>query len=1089
MWCEHRYFVFNYDLDTNSRLWLCVSRSHGGNSKMRIGRHFSFADRDALEALPLRRYVDLSGDIADQPGPRVPADWSPEASDLLVEQVLRRGDVPTRLCKVEEADVPEWLWRSQPDETALAALPEEQRQTGESDARQVFRRIAGAWTYWGWKAGYFDTEEDARAFFDEIACLLAYQIAAPDIVQWRNNGLFWAYGLAGEDTAASYRVDFGNGEAARNDAGLKHPLLHSFYLQSPGDDLLSREALVLREELGSGTNYSSNSVTGLLTHLQAGDATAAAVRQVGVTRRARRAIILDATHPGASAFVTWKAAEQRRAAALSLGARLYRKQTAAQGEDEAEWSALIEGERHGRQSRCYLRVDESFMAAQQGGSALNAEDQSLWRALRDHAWQAGDPGAIFSDTVEAANGCAADGELLACDPSGAFHFLEDSAAPLATINLLALRDKPAGIDLNSLEQAVKLLTIALELSVLSSATPSRRMAERCYAYRPIALSHGNLAALLMSLGLAYDSDAARQTAAAITAFMTATAFATSAEMARELGAFPRFDANRDAVLRGLARMKRAASGPRRGKKRAGDKTALQPVQVAITGLAERCAETWAAALTAAEAQGLRNAHVSLVSAAPEMHRLLDCTCIGLEALPGLVRFARLSDDGFYKLIDAAVPQALRALGYHEQGIERIIGYAVGHGSLRGAPGIDQARLKQKGFTEVAIEAVEAALASAFDIKFVFNKWTLGEEFCTKVLGLPQDRLDDPGYELLPALGFTQEEIAAANVHCCGAMTLEGAPGLKDEHLAVFACAAPGAAGFGPVVGPAAKLAMAAAIQPFLNGSVDLELALPRSATPEDCGKLFHDAWSGGLKSLHLTREAARLGEDLEWEDGFAEAAIQNQSEQLPERVVEHIVARHASRTRLPQRRKGYTQKAQVGGHKVYLRTGEYEDGRLGEIFIDMHKEGAAFRSLMNNFAIAVSLGLQYSVPLEEYVEAFTFTRFDPAGEVEGNDAIKVATSVLDYLFRELAVSYLGRGDLANVEPSDLMPDATGKGEAQSEIIRQVASTGYVRNQFTVFQGGIGARSGTSAARDLYSEDLEEPDQTVTQSGDPSKEQT
>ena len=1024
----------------------------------------------------MRRYSDPSGEAPESLEIRVPADWSQEACDLLVEAVLHPEDLPARLRPVEEPDVPAWLWRSEADEAALADLPEAQQiRQGENDARQVFRRLAGAWTYWGWKAGYFDTEEDARAFFDEIACLLAYQIAAPDLVQWRNNGLYWAYGLTGEESTRSYHVGFGSGEAEHNEAGRRHPLLHSFYLAKAGEELALGDAALLREGLGTGSNHSSSRAASLLTHLQAGDAAAAAVRQVGATRRARRGVILDAQHPEAAEFVAWKAAEERKAAALSLGARLYRRQQALNGavEDDlpdsnAAWEAVIAASLTGAESHCYLRVDGEFMAAQKGGTALASGARNLWKAVTRNAWRACDPGLLFAERVAAGNGCAADGEIVSCDPSGAFHFLEDSAAPLAAVNLLAFRDKPAGIDLDALAQAVKLLTVALELSVLSASLPSRAMAETCFAYRPLAIGHGNLAALLMSLGLAYDSEEARQSAAAMTAFITATAFATSAEMARELGAFPRFDANRDTLLRELGRMKRATERKSGRRKQDAVKTALHPDSVAITGLAERCAEAWAAALTAAEEHGLRNAQVSVLSAAPEMHRLLDCSCLGLEAMPGLLRFARLTDDGFYKLIDDAAPQALRALGYGEVQIEEIIGYAVGHGTLQDAPGIDHARLKEKGFTRAAIESVEAALASAFDIKFVFNKWILGEEFCTKVLGMPKEQLDDPSFELLPALGFSEDEVAAANVYCCGAMTLEGAPGLKEEHLAVFACAQPGETGLGQVVPPRAKLEMAAAIQPFLSGGVDLNLALPSDATPEDCGALFLAAWELGLKSLHLHRSGARLSEAQDWDETLE--GEPGAGEGTSERVIERVIERHAQRARLPQRRKGYTQKAQVGGHKVYLRTGEYSDGRLGEIFIDMHKEGASFRSLMNNFAIAVSLGLQYGVPLEEFVEAFTFTRFEPSGDVDGNDAIKVATSVLDYLFRELAVSYLGRNDLANVEPSDLTPDATGKGEAQSEMIRHVASTGYVRNRFTVFQGGI---DGASAARDLYTEHQED----------------
>jgi ribonucleoside-diphosphate reductase alpha chain len=440
-----------------------------------------------------------------------------------------------------------------------------------------------------------------------------------------------------------------------------------------------------------------------------------------------------------------------------------------------------------------------------------------------------------------------------------------------------------------------------------------------------------------------------------------------------------------------------------------------------------------------------------------------------------------------------VPQALRTLGYTEVQVDEIVRYAVGHGTLENAPGVNHAALKTKGFTQAALDSLEAALESAFDIKFAFNKWTLGEDFCTHVLGLTAAQLDDVSFDMLAALGFAKAEIEAANTYCCGAMTVEGAPHLRDEHLAVFDCANPCGRIGKRFLSWDSHITMMAAAQPFISGAISKTINMPNAATVEDCKAAYVMSWKLGLKANALYRDGSKLSQPLasqvfgDLEDD-AEAAVEQVVEApaaarapiVAERLVERIIERvaMAERKRLPQRRKGYTQKAMVGGHKVYLRTGEYQDGRLGEIFIDMHKEGAAFRSLMNNFAIAISIGLQYGVPLEEFVDAFTFVRFEPSGMVEGNDAIKMSTSILDYVFRELAISYLGRTDLAHAEPEDLMPDSVGRGRADDsrndrpaqpmreigfEEIRRVASAGYVRN-FLVFQGGANGRGGEASTQ-------------------------
>jgi ribonucleoside-diphosphate reductase alpha chain len=597
--------------------------------------------------------------------------------------------------------------------------------------------------------------------------------------------------------------------------------------------------------------------------------------------------------------------------------------------------------------------------------------------------------------------------------------------------------------------------------------PSREIAQRSFDFRTLGLGYANVGGLLMSSGIPYDSEAGRAICAALSAIMTGISYATSAEMAAELGAFPRFAENRESMLRVVRNHRRAAYGERTGyEQMTTPPVPLEHKAIPDQKLAEHAKRAWDRALSLGEAHGYRNAQATVVAPTGTIGLVMDCDTTGIEPDFALVKFKKLAGGGYFKIINRAVPEALRVLGYGDNEIAEIVAYAVGHGTLAEAPAINHDTLKAKGFTDEAIEKVEKALPTAFDVKFVFNKWTLGIDFLRE-LGIAPADLAAPNFDLLTHLDFTKREIEAANIHVCGAMTVEGAPHLKPEHYPVFDCANPCGRTGKRFLSVDSHIRMLAAAQPFISGAISKTINMPNDASVADCKAAYIQSWKLGLKANALYRDGSKLSQPLQSQliadededddaqdnvlaaflDKPAAARATGLAEKIVEKVVERIVVMR-ERERMPDRRKGYTQKAVVGGHKVYLRTGEYDDGRLGEIFIDMHKEGAALRSLLNNFAIAVSLGLQYGVPLEEYVDAFTFTRFEPSGPVQGNDSIKYATSILDYVFRELAVSYLSRFDLAHVEPAEGNFDALGKGveEGKPSPDTRYVSKGLTRSR-------------------------------------------
>ena len=1141
---------------------------------MRIQRHFTDDSASPYDSLKFRR---TASEIRDPDGSpifqlddiEVPSDWSQVACDILAQKYFRKAGVPPRLKPLEEQGVPAWLWAhtgdtaNAPQEDA-AAPDEELTPDGETSARQVFDRLAGTWTYWGWKGGYFDAEEDARAFYDELRFMLATQKAAPNSPQWFNTGLHWAYGIDGPAQGHFY-MDALRGDVIQSRSAYERPQPHACFIQSIKDNLVNeggimdlwvREARLFKYGSGTGTNFSTlrgadeplaggGKSSGLMSFLRIGDRAAGAVKSGGTTRRAAKMVIVDIDHPDIEDFIDWKVIEEQKVAALVIGSRIAQKHLSAvmkacvncEGEEgdcfdpaknpalkreiraakkvmipensirkviqfarqgfteidfrtyDTDWDSEAYLTVSGQNSNNTVRIPDAFLEAVEndekwslirrtdGEIMKTVEARQLWDRIGQAAWQSADPGIQFHTTINDWHTCPADGEIRASNPCSEYMFLDDTACNLASLNLMAFRREDSSFDIEGFEYAVKLWTIVLEISVFMAQFPSEEIARRSYQYRTLGLGFANIGGLLMANGVAYGSPEGRALAAAFSAIMTGTAYATSAELALQLGPFPGYQKNSHAMLRVISNHRRAVYGETDFEGIHRHPVLLDTDNCPDKALVVHARNAWDRAMDLGAAYGFRNAQVSVIAPTGTIGLVMDCDTTGIEPDFALVKFKKLAGGGYFKIINRTVPVALKTLGYAQEEIDEISQYAVGMGTLKGAPGVNHESLRAKGFGESEIKTIEDGLKAVFDIRFVFNQWTLGLDFCRETLGLTEEQLNDFNFNLLSGIGFSDQEIQVANLYCCGAMTLEGAPYLKAEHLPVFDCANPCGRIGKRFLSVESHILMMAAVQPFISGAISKTINMPNSASIEECKNAYLMSWRLGVKANALYRDGSKLSQPLnaqllEDDDGeeektdaedVLESALRNElpaaqrTQIVTEKIIERVIEREHERNRLPHRRKGYTQKASVGGHKVYLRTGEYEDGALGEIFIDMHKEGAAFRSLMNNFAIAISIGLQYGVPLEEFVDAFTFTRFEPAGLVQGNATIKNATSLLDYVFRELAVSYLGRDDLAHVQPDDLKFDTIGRGDAQSKtpsdsaqstvmnVVRSVASQGYIRS--------------------------------------------
>jgi ribonucleoside-diphosphate reductase alpha chain len=949
-----------------------------------VPRRFTTAGVDVFDSVKwdLRRTVISNPDgstVFAMENIEVPASWSQLATDIVVSKYFRKAGVP-----------------GEPGH--------------ETSVRQVVRRLAHTLRVSGeQQGGYFATTEDADAFEAELSYMLVHQIGAFNSPVWFNCGLYHEYGIQG--SGGSFAVNLETNTVEMTTDSYSRPQVSACFIQSVTDDLMSifelvkNEARVFKYGSGTGTNFSKlrgrmeklsggGTSSGLMSFLEVLDRGAGATKSGGTTRRAAKMVVLDMDHPEIVDFVQWKVREERKVAALVA----------------AGYSSDFNGEAYatvaGQNSNNSVRVPDSFMQAVEkdgpwqtkfrttGEVHQTMPARKLWRDIADAAWACADPGVQFDDTIQTWHTCKSTDRINATNPCSEFVFLDDTACNLASINLMKMRRDDGSFDIEGYRHANRVFFLAQEIAVSFASYPTERIARNSEDYRPLGLGYANLGTLLMVEGLPYDSDAARTYAASITSMMTGEAYALSAEMAASKGAFAGYEKNRDSMM-GVMKLHRDAA-------RNIDAT-LAPRDMRSAAI-----ESWDRAVAFGGLHGYRNAQATVLAPTGTIGLLMDCDTTGVEPDFALVKFKKLAGGGYFKIVNQSVPLALQRLGYDANAIDRIIRFAIGHGTLKGAPHINEDSLTAKGFTEREFEMFAKVLPNVLDIRMAFGRGLIGDEALTR-LGVTMAEREKPGFNVLPFLGFTDAQIEEANLFVCGTQTVEGAPGLKSQHLAVFDCAnrcGPHSTRF---IAPMGHVRMMGAVQPFISGAISKTVNLPNEATVDDVQGIYQESWKLGLKAVALYRDGCKMSQPL------ATSTKKKKEEPAPAAAApEQAGPDKLHRRRLPRRRHGFTQEARIAGHKVFLRTGEYEDGKLGEIFIDMHKEGAAFRSMMNCFAIAVSMGLQYGVPLEDLVDQFCFTRFEPHGRVEGHDNIKVATSVIDYVFRVLGYEYLDRTDLAHV---------------------------------------------------------------------------
>ncbi|MBL7751536.1 MAG: vitamin B12-dependent ribonucleotide reductase [Chitinophagaceae bacterium] len=965
----------------------------------------------------------------------VPKSWSQIATDILAQKYFRKAGVP------------------QPDGSLGR----------ETSAKQVAHRMANCWRVWGERYGYFASEKDAQVFYEELVYSILNQMCTPNSPQWFNTGLYESYGIKGKPQG-HYFVDPVDGKLKKSTSAYERPQPHACFILSVEDDLVNeggimdlwvREARIFKYGSGVGTNFSSirgegeklsggGTSSGLMSFLKIGDRAAGAIKSGGTTRRAAKMVCLDLDHPEIVDFVDWKVEEEKKVAALIA----------------AGYSSDYEGDAYrtvsGQNSNNSVRIPNEFFeklennedwelkARSDGRVMRKVPARELWNKISYAAWRCADPGTQYNTTINEWHTCPAGGEIRASNPCSEYMFLDNTACNLASANLMKFFDTEKNIfDVEGYEYNCRLWTTVLEISVLMAQFPSQEVAQLSYEYRTLGLGFANLGTVLMVSGIPYDSDKARAIAGAITAIMTGVAYRTSAEIAQFQGAFPRYAENKEHMMRVMRNHRLAAY----------EADEYEGLSIKPQGInAQHCPDyllkaackAWDEAVELGEKYGYRNAQATVIAPTGTIGLVMDCDTTGVEPDFALVKFKKLSGGGYFKIINQSVPAALRNLGYTEKEADAIVKYAVGHASFAGAPHINHQTLSEKGFIGEEIKKLDAAVATAFEIGFVFNKYALGEE-CLQRLGFTPEQYNDFSWSLLEALGFSEDQIDAANDYICGTMMLEGAPYLKPEHLPVFDCANRCGKKGERFIHAHGHIRMMGATQPFISGAISKTINLPHEATVEEISDAYLLSWKLGLKANALYRDGSKLSQPLSNKSDKKKKAEDTKTEEIAEAVVNESaivdmgkltieelldevqkrvqaspdtklkrrLAKIVERRTLPAKRRGFTQKAKINGQAVFLRTGEYADGTIGEIFIDMAKEGATMRSMMNCFAISISIGLQYGVPLEEFVEKFVFTKFDPAGFVE-HPNIRTTTSIVDFIFRVLGYEYLGRTDLVHI---------------------------------------------------------------------------
>ena len=996
-----------------------------------------FFTQEGSPPLDQVKYVRASSHIKDPEGRvvfemsdiEVPAHWSQLSIDILLSKYLRKAGVP--------------------------------RTEHETSIRQVIHRITHTLAQEARARGVL-SEHSAQIFEDELSYLLVHQMAAFNSPVWFNLGLFHQYGIQG--SSGLYVWDEQLARAVPTAHAYERPQCSACFIQSVDDELMSifqlmkNEAQLFKYGSGSGTNFSrirgkqekisgGGYSSGLMSFLEVLDKAAGATQSGGTTRRAAKMVCLDMDHPEVIDFITWKGREERKVAALI----------------QAGYSSDFNGEAYrsvsGQNSNNSVRVSDAFMQALESGAswALRArstgevlathDPQHLWQILAQAAWECGDPGVQFDTTINEWNTCAESARIHASNPCSEFMFLDDTACNLASLNLVQFLDSHGQWRIDAFRSAVRTLMLAQELLVDLSSYPTPEIAKNSHDYRPLGLGYANLGALLMRKGLAYDSEEGRAWAAALTSLMSGHAYAVSAELAQIRGAFDQFSVNRRSMLRVMKKHQKASHTQSQSQRVRDEKRHAQEGLLEVWKAAQR---DWAQALKLGEHWGWRNAQVSVLAPTGTIGLLMDCDTTGIEPDFALVKFKKCVGGGYFKLVNQSVPGALRNLGYSDPQMKEIMRYLLGSLSFDHASHVNQEFLQARGLTQEEIRRIEQRLPAVFHLKMAFTRQELGDELLDR-LGVTLQERESPTFHLLQWLGMDDQSVELAHEEICGRWTLEGAPHLKEEHQSVFDCANPCGSQGKRFITPLGHIRMMAAVQPFLSGAISKTVNLPHETSVAQIQEIYQQAWKLGLKSVALYRDGCKFSQPLSTPSrpslhpAVSPALAPSASLQGGERASgdQPLIRASGARRKLPARRRGLTQEARVGGHKIYLRTGEYEDGSLGELFIDMHKEGAAYRSIMNCFAIAVSLGLQYGVPLEEFVEQFTFTRFDPSGVVSGHPHVKMATSVVDYLFRVLALEYLGRTDFVQVKP---WVDLSGEEKSRSDTYDQAPQEQSIQEQ-------------------------------------------
>ena len=965
----------------------------------------------------------------------IPAAWSQVAADIMVSKYFRKAGVP----------------QFEADGTAIVDEDGEPVLGPERSARQVIDRLAGTWRFWGEENSYFASEADAQIFEDELAYMLLHQMAAPNSPQWFNTGLHHRYGIEGPEQGFWF-VDPATDELIASPDSYSRPSPHACFIQSVDDDLVSaggimdlwvREARLFKFGSGTGSNFSNlraegeplsggGKSSGLMSFLKVGDRAAGAIKSGGTTRRAAKMVILDVDHPDIETFIDWKAVEEEKVRALIAAGY--------SSDFNGDAYATVSGQNSNNTVRMTNEFVDAVMADEDwdltrrtdGAPMKTVKARDLWHQIAQAAWASADPGVQFHTTINEWHTSPAGGQIRASNPCSEYMFLDNTACNLASLNLGRFYDDDAAeFDLESYTYAARIWTMVLEISVTMAHFPSEAIAQGSYDYRTLGLGYANLGSLLMRMGIAYDSAEGRAIAGALTAVLTGTSYATSAEMASVVGPFPLHHENADSMLRVMKNHQKAAHGA--------DQSEYAEVGHTVVGIDQDVCppdmltyahEAWDKAVTLGAEHGYRNAQSTVLAPTGTIGLLMDCDTTGVEPDFALVKFKKLAGGGYFKIVNQSVAPALTHLGYDEATVASIIDYVVGTMSLDGAPHVNTESLKAKGFTDEDVAKIEATLPGVFEIGFAFNQWTLGEETMQR-LGFSAEEYNGLGFNMLSALGFSANEINEANDVICGRQAIEGAPGLRDEDLQVFDTANKNGKYGERYIHHIGHIKMMAAAQPFISGAISKTINMPNEVSVEDIEESYRLSWELGLKSMALYRDGSKAAQPLSAtsDEGTSDEDDEEISAAIERDVdifagiyrpgmspTEAYEAMPRPRFLLPARRAGFTQEARIGGHKVFLRTGEYSDGTLGEIFLDLAKEGATLRGILGCFAIAVSKGLQYGVPLEEYVDTFTFQTFEPRGMVEGHPNIKMSNSIVDYVFRALGVEYLHRDELAQVPP-------------------------------------------------------------------------